>query len=85
MAYILPVNGHHLEFTLRFWSAVIAVISGNSAVLKQRKIYHCIVHHWSFTLLDIMMPFHSEINVKKASTDICSRGRQGTRCEFLDG
>jgi len=29
------------------------------------KIHHCIVHHWSFTLLDIMMPIQSEINVEK--------------------
>jgi len=43
-SYLLPVNGRHFEFTLRFLSAVIAVISGNTAVLKS-KFHHCIVHH----------------------------------------
>jgi len=55
-SYLLPVNSRHFEFTLRFLPAVIVVISGYSAVLKNVKIHHCIVHHWSFTLLDIMMP-----------------------------
>jgi len=63
-SYLLSVNGRHFEFTGRFLSVVIAVISGNSAVIKKHKIHHCIVHHWS-TLLDIMMSLHSEINIKK--------------------
>jgi len=33
-SYLLPVNGRHFEFTLRLLSAAIAVISDNSAVLK---------------------------------------------------
>jgi len=49
----------------------MAAILNLAAILVSRfglKIHHCFVHHWSFTLLDIMMPIHSEINVKKAYT-----------------
>jgi len=48
------------------------------------KIHHCIVHHWSFRLLDIMMPIHSEINVKKAyTTENLSMDEQPTCADWV--
>jgi len=36
---------------------------------------HCIAYHWSFTLVDMMMPFSFRNLYKIVSTDICCRGR----------
>jgi len=61
----------------------LSLLSVGTLLSLKRKIHYCIVHHWVFTLLDIMMPYHSEINVKKASTDTCSRGRYRVIAEIL--
>jgi len=48
-----------------------------SAICCLRSITVSFVHHWSFTLVDMMMRFHLDLNIKKLLpfTDICYRSR----------
>jgi len=43
--------------------------------LEKHNIDHRIAYHWSFTLVDMMMPFSFRNLYKIVSTDICYRGR----------
>jgi len=60
ISYLLPVHGRHFEFRLQYSSAVITIISCNSAVLKNLRSITV-----SFTIGDIIMRFHSNIIRKK--------------------
>ena len=79
---ILPVHGRHFEFRLQFSSAVITVISGNSAALKNkdRSLYRLPLVIYTSWYDDA---FFIQKLIQKTYTDICYRGRHRVTAENL--